>query len=309
MSTEETDPVILAMQSSADYQGEGKPAVRADAKKPEEKAEPEKEEAVAEEKAEPEEKVEEEEETEKKAEEEKVEKEEEPEKPKNHAERRRDRMIEERAYFKAQAEFLQAQLAQQQQKPQPAGGQQEQVPQRAAYISDEEYVDALAEFKIAKRFEALTRQQQEAAQREALATFNTKTAEAKKAYGDYDEVVQAASQHPVFATKQYPYITETVMQSDVGADLIYYLADNPEEATRIANMRPNMAVKELGRIESYIEMALEGKAPAGSVVKARAPVKAPAPYSSPKGVGGTAKKTIFSKDLTNKEFSEIWNKL
>jgi outer membrane biosynthesis protein TonB len=300
MSTE-TDPVVLAMQASPDYKGEGKPAERAEEKKPEAKTEPEKE-PVVEEKPEPEEKAEVEK-VEEKPEEEKV------EKPKNHAERRRDRMLEERAYFKAQAEFLQAQLAQQQQQKASPTGQQEQVPQRAAYNSDEEYVDALAEFKIAKRFEALTRQQQEQAQRGALDKFNTRTAEAKKAYDDYDEVVQAASFHPLFATNQYPHVTETVMSSEVGADLIYYLADNPEEATRIANMRPNQAVKELGRIESYIEMALEGKTTAGSAVKAKAPVtKAPAPYSSPKGTGGTTKKTIYDKNLSNKEFLELWNK-
>jgi hypothetical protein len=230
-----------------------------------------------------------------------------------HEQKRWNDLLQREAYYRAQVEILQRQQTQPQQQ-QPV--EDRDLPSRAAYTNDEDYVHALVKYEREKERVIEQQQTQARAQQEALDKFNQKQVEAKAAYDDYDEVIGSASvDNPLFMTNRYPHVTETVMTSEYGTDLMYYLASNPDESVRIARMTPIAAVNELGRIQGYIERALTGKetvAGAKEPVTVTTPEKprvAPTPYKTPRGTGGAGKKSIYDKDLTTKERIEMFNKL
>lgn len=222
---------------------------------------------------------------------------------KNRSERRWDKVLEDRAYYRAKAEELEKRLNSQIGAEQPQKAQRPidpNTPQRADFDSDESYVEALVEHKNAQRWEL---QQAQQAQAQALQSYQEKASKAKEEYGDFDDVVAQASDHPLWKSPQFSHVTEAVMSSDYGPDLVYYLASNLDEADKVASMSPTSAVRYLGKIEGWIDQAMSGQTSAKPVVAS----KAPQPYSTPKGASApVSKKSIYDKDISQSEFKKLW---
>lgn len=116
-------------------------------------------------------------------------------------------------------------------------------PERTKYASDEEYQDALADWKADQR---IAKRERERAEAQARAEFEeiesnwTKQVEKIKAeIDDYEEVISEAN-IPIsdvlsIALKEHPE----------GAELLYFLAKNPDEARRLSRMRPVGAIRAL----------------------------------------------------------------
>jgi hypothetical protein len=66
---------------------------------------------------------------------------------------------------------------------------------------------------------------------------------------DFEEVL-ASSDVPMT-----PPMQQAIMESDIGPKLAYYLANNPDEAEKIAAMSPIGAIRTLGRIEERLATA------------------------------------------------------
>lgn len=162
-----------------------------------------------------------------------------------HNRRQWERLTRERAEFKAKAEMLEKFHAQQNQ-PQAANNGR---PSRADFDNDEDYVDALTDYKLKQHLEPIQGRLAEQARRQVVEVeWQTKVSAAEKAYPDFKDVLESAVD-----VQMTPEMMEAIKTSDLGADLAYYLAKNQDDAIRIANMPAIAAARELGRIESYLE--------------------------------------------------------
>lgn len=125
--------------------------------------------------------------------------------------------------------------------------EQSDKPQRHQFATDEEFIEAVADWRADQRIAERERQKQEAqlkAEAEAIDTaFITKVKKAAAEIEDFEEVVSAA-------TVNIPdFLVMAIKESDSGPLLTYYLAKNQDEARRIAAMRPIQAIKALDKIE------------------------------------------------------------
>jgi hypothetical protein len=215
-------------------------------------------------------------------------------KKKSHDQIRWERVLKERAEFKAKAEWLEQQINQQRQTQaqSPTNGR----PARDKYESDEDYVDALTTWKVEQKLSGVEQkltqhQEQTRTQTEWVSKIN----QARTDYPDYDTAMEEAQDIPVSESMK-----EAIQSSDLGADIAYYLARNHDEAERINTLSPMAAAREIGRIESYVEYEKTQKGKKPPVSKAPSPIK---PVHSSSGSG-----TKSLEDMTPAEFIAFRNK-
>lgn len=127
-------------------------------------------------------------------------------------------------------------------------------------------VEKWAEKRVNQEFEQ--RQQQQAAQtvhQDLNSRWEAQIAKGEDKYEDFAEAVgEIKPDNP---------ISVAIMESDVGADLAYYLHQNPEEVDRLAKLSPVSQVREIGKIEALIVAAASEKP------EPKAPSKAPEPIN------------------------------
>lgn len=110
-----------------------------------------------------------------------------------------------------------------------------------------DYIDRLTEWKIEQKAKAQAAEQQKAAQQktdqEVLDAWNQRVVQAQAKYEDWQEVADNAA--PIA-----PFAARAIMESNVGTDIAYYLANNPEETKRISSLTPTAQAREIGRLEA-----------------------------------------------------------
>jgi hypothetical protein len=145
-------------------------------------------------------------------------------------------------------------------------------PARNAYASDEDYIAALARHEARTEIHGQRTQAAEAEQKairdRSLNEFQARTELAREKLPDFDEVV-GMSDAPMSQA-----MAEAIVDSDVGPQLTYHLAKNPQEAARIAGLSPVKAIREIAMIEAKL------KAPAAPTVKATSAPPPPTHVSS-----------------------------
>lgn len=148
-----------------------------------------------------------------------------------------------------------------------ASGFSKPEPKEEDFDNYNDYLEAKVDWKIEKRdFEkeqaakqaADAKQQEEAAAAEAEThqeTLRQRWEKAKEKYHDFDEVIEAAKELPISIV-----VRDHLRFSEKGAELAYYLSTNPEEAERISNLNPGLALVELGRLEAKLDAGVIGAA-------------------------------------------------
>lgn len=111
----------------------------------------------------------------------------------------------------------------------------------------DDYIDALTDWKaeaaVAKRMEAdSTRKVAET----RAQTFAERQTQARTAMPDYDEVV-GGSDTPIAN-----HVGEVILESDLGPQLAYHFAKNPDVLQRLNGMNPTAAAREIGRLEATL---------------------------------------------------------
>ena len=233
-------------------------------------------------------------------------------KKKNHNGRRFDELTRDLGFYKTKAEALEAQMRDSRFKPADKQVEVENpsaVPDKAKFEDEASYNLAVLKWHVRQEME---QEKAEARRLQTISDFDKKVNEAKQSYDDYDDVIYAAQHYPLWQYN-YPHVTEKIVKSNYGPDLMYYLASNRGEADKVASMDPVSAISYLTEIEGYIKSALNEKkdeTPASPGISKKAS-KAPAPYQTPAGSpapSSTGKKSIYDKDLTRSDFKVLWAK-
>lgn len=96
---------------------------------------------------------------------------------------------------------------------------------------------------------------------------------------DFDEVITSRDKSRTMVPS---HIIAAIRESEVGAEIAYHLAKNPDEEKRIYGLSPAKALLALGKIE--LEYTPKEEVPAAT--KTPVTTRAPAPISTLKGDGG-----------------------
>lgn len=141
-----------------------------------------------------------------------------------------------------------------------------QRPKLEDYETDEDYLDALTDWKLeqreASRKQTAQRQQGNEAKAKNLRSFEIKAAAFREATPDFDAVVT----NPDLDVS--PALAEAIMETDAGPALAYHIAKDPDKASELSAMSPMKAAIELGRIEASLNAA-----PAKKLTAAPDPIK------------------------------------
>ena len=155
------------------------------------------------------------------------------------------------------------------------------APRRDEFRDDDAYLQAQIEHLAEKKAaEKLTQRDQANEANRRNESFIEKAEKASERYTDFQAVVG----NP--ALRINDEMAEFISESDLGADVAYFLGKNPTKAAEIAGLSPMKAARELTRIES--ELAAKPQVKTST---------APAPIS-PIGSRGSASPTIANADFS-----------
>lgn len=201
-----------------------------------------------------------------------------------------------------QAQQSQAAPAQQQ-------AQASNKPQRAAFASDEEFFESLADWKADQKYEERERkrreetekQEREKSTRKVHETYVEREAKAREKYDDFEEVAYNPSA-PISEL-----MADVIRRSEFGPEIAYFIGKNPDKGLQIAQMTdPHSVALALGRIEAQIETAAT---PSQPVAVASAPKAAPTAAPPPPKVLSSAAPTQkrLEDDMPTKEWIALRN--
>jgi hypothetical protein len=166
---------------------------------------------------------------------------------------------------------------------------------------DPQYIVALTEYAYDKKNAEVTasraQQEQTAAKEKADLELATQwTAKLEKAEVDIPDLrptiatldAEFGGLEPTYGT----YLAQTIMGLDNGPEVLFYLANNVDEARKIANSGPQAATLALGRLEARIQSALAKKTTPTPRL-----TNAPKPPTANRGNGGRTSVAGDTDDL------------
>ena len=134
-----------------------------------------------------------------------------------------------------------------------------------------EYAKALAEYKVEEKLRE--RDQQEMArkaqeeQTRKQAEFAKRMEVAKAEMPDFEEMIASAGDVQVSAP-----VNEAILESEVGPQILYYLAENPDFARSLSSKSLVTQVREIGRLEATLAKTNGKKEPVAKKSNAPAPI-------------------------------------
>lgn len=186
----------------------------------------------------------------------------------------------ERRALKAYAEKLEAMTPRQQQAEQTR--QPDGKPKLDQYTNVEDYVEAVADWKLEQRDQVGKRTEAESQQKTVFDKTEKIYASAEKLAG-FDR--DAFDELPLTTS-----IAQAIIESDIAPKLMAHMAANPEEVDRIAKLSPARQAAEIGKLEVKL-----------SAVKDVKVSKAPAPIKTVGARGGEVGKSI--ENMTMAEYA------
>jgi hypothetical protein len=160
---------------------------------------------------------------------------------------------------------------------QPAG-----PPNRHDFETSEDYLSALADYKVAeaiKAVEAKAEQKRQLAAIEQLeSSWEARLAEETEKDEEFGSYIQQVG------TKIHTLAGVAIKEMENGVEVVRYLGDRPSELRRISQLSPAAQVREIGKIEARLETTAQTKA---RTSKAPPPIE-PVTTSSGKGSGPEA---------------------
>ena len=165
-------------------------------------------------------------------------------------------------------EALEARLAVLERQPAPQAPKVDEEPQPSQFNDAFEYAKALAEYTADQRIGEMRRQDAEAKEaqerQKVIETWASKVQAAKASMPDFDDIVASSD---VVVNDD---IRDAILESDVGPQILYHLAENDDVAKRIAGLTPKQALREIGKLEARFE-AKETKPEPTPITRSKAP--------------------------------------
>lgn len=154
----------------------------------------------------------------------------------------------ERRAMRAYRETLERFIPKQEQQTQNEPGR----PERARFNSDDEWVEAVADWKIGirdKSYQAQAQQQQ----------FSSLKNKVEKIYSEAEKIdgFDRSSFDEISIT---PAISAAIIESDIAPQLMAYMLENKDEVARIASLSPVRQAAEMGRLEAKVSAPKTPKA-------------------------------------------------
>jgi len=173
-------------------------------------------------------------------------------------------------------EALEARLAVLERQPAPQAPKVDEEPQPSQFNDAFEYAKALAEYTADKRIGEMRRQDAEAKEaverQKVIETWASKVQAAKVSMPDFDDIVASSD---VVVNDD---IRDAILESDVGPQILYHLAENEDVAKKIAGLSAKQALREIGKLEARFEVKETAPEP-----KPITRSKAPAPINPLRG--------------------------
>ena len=152
----------------------------------------------------------------------------------------------EAAYWKARANGTDSA-----QTPAPQAAPIPKPPVATDFATPEEYQDALVDYKVEQK---LTLRDQRSKQVQAVTeradSWQTRLQTAKTAIADYSEVMDAAD------TPIANHVAELLFEHDLGANLAYHFAKNPDVLEKLNSMTPAKAAFEIGKLADKLDVVV-----------------------------------------------------
>ena len=149
------------------------------------------------------------------------------------------------------AENLQRQLDQLKAQPVKPVDPDADKPKRESFETDEAYRDAVDDWRVDQKFKKREAEAAEKRAQDRLEEIQTAAAarisKALEIVPDFQEVTEAAD------IRVPDYIAGYMQESELLAELGYHFAKHPDVLERLAKMRPDRALVEVGKIESKLE--------------------------------------------------------
>jgi hypothetical protein len=162
-------------------------------------------------------------------------------------------------------------------------------PVRSAYATDDDYIDAVADWKakraIAEREKAQAQARAEAEQAEIASQWSKRQEQVMKDLPDYADVIGKSE------ISVPNHIHQAILESEQGPQIAYYLALHPDEAKKLALMKPVAGIKRIAALERDLaEIEEEEKTPekAPPVQKSKAPAPIETIKSVPSSTGSSS---------------------
>lgn len=223
------------------------------------------------------------------------------EKARRYAQKRIDRLTWEANEAKRKAEELEAKLRERQERqPDPLAAR----PKMEDFQDYEAYLEALADWKAEEKAQRLreelkaesekTRAKTEADRR--MEAFRAAESKFRATVTDYDEAIQDAQDTPMTQV-----MFDVILESEVGPNILYYLAKNPDEAERIAHLSPARQAAEIGKLEDKLAQQLKDpQKPKAS--------NAPPPVNPVRARGSASTPRLDDPNLSMEEYSRLRRK-
>jgi hypothetical protein len=223
------------------------------------------------------------------------------EKARKYAQKRIDRLTWEANEAKRKAEELEAKLRERQERqPEPSAAR----PKPEDFQDYDAYVEALADWKAEEKARKLrdelkaesekTRAKTEADRR--MEAFRAAESKVRATVQDYDEAIQDAQDTPMTQV-----MFDVILESEVGPNLLYHLAKNPDEAERIAHLSPARQAAEIGKLEDKLAQQLKDPP------KPKAS-NAPPPVNPVRARGSASTPRLDDPNLSMEEYSRLRRK-
>jgi hypothetical protein len=172
-------------------------------------------------------------------------------------------------------------------------------PRADDFDSHEEYVEALADWKVNQRLQEMEQNQKKSSAqteyRRRVDTLQAKVKEFSEKHSDFAELVDEVGDIPMS-----PAVQELILDSENGPELMYELAKDPEEYQRICSLAPLAAARAMGKFESRIKIKTETSEKVTKRTRAPEPIK---PVNS-KNAAST-KKSIFDESLSQRDYERM----
>lgn len=175
-------------------------------------------------------------------------------------------------------------------------------PKRDDFETQEEYLEAVADWKVEQKLKDKEAKEQETKIRgeydQKKAEFAKKCEEFRKARNDFDDVLEAADEAGV---RYSPILERCLLESDRGPAVLYELAKDPDEFERLNKLPYGALNRELGRIEARLER--EAQSSKNEVKKI---TKAPPPVKPVKNGAAKPRRSLDDPNLSLREFEELY---